>query len=90
MTEDTEAAAPPRNRSDRRAAKAEQRKNPDLLNDAEAAAYIGMSESWLRNGRSQQRPNMPRYLKTSNRVRYRRADLDRWLASQVVEPGEVA
>lgn len=70
--------------------KAGKRSNPELLSDPEAAAYIGMSVSWLRNGRSQQRPNMPRYLKTSNRVRYRREDLDRWLASQVVEPEEVA
>ena len=62
----------------------------ELLTERQAASYINMSVSWLRNGRSQQRPNQPRYLKISNRVRYRRSDLDNWLAEHVVEPGEVA
>ena len=79
-----------RNRTQRRALASEQGKNPDLLTDEDAAAYIGMSVSWLRNGRSQQRPNQPRYLKISNRVRYRRSDLDNWLAEHVVEPGVAA
>jgi predicted DNA-binding transcriptional regulator AlpA len=61
-----------------------------LLTEREAAAYLGMSVSWLRNGRSQQRVNIPPYVKISNRVRYRRADLDNWLAAHVVMPGEAA
>lgn len=57
-----------------------------LLTEAEAARYIGMSVSWLRNGRCYDREGQPPYFKISNRVRYRRTDLDDWLADRHVQP----
>ena len=49
------------------------------LPDREAAIYIGMSESWLRQSRVSGNPDAPPFLKIGRSVRYLRADLDIWL-----------
>ena len=49
------------------------------LTSAEAARYIGMSESWLRQTRMRGASDAPPHLKISRSVRYLREDLDDWL-----------
>lgn len=49
------------------------------LKDPEAAHYIGMSESWLRQSRMRGNPEAPPYIKIGKAVRYLRSDLDAWL-----------
>ena len=48
--------------------------------DAEAAHYIGMSESWLRQSRMRGNPEAPPYIKTGRMIRYCVDDLDGWIA----------
>ncbi len=50
-----------------------------ILKDPEAAHYIGMSESWLRQSRLRGNPEAPPYIKIGKAVRYLKADLDAWL-----------
>ena len=51
----------------------------------EAARYIGMSDSWLRQSRMADRTDGPPFFRAGTRaIRYRRADLDRWLESRLV------
>jgi len=52
------------------------------LTDREAAIYIGMSASWLRQSRVTGNPDAPPFLKIGRSVRYLRADLDIWLEHQ--------
>ncbi len=52
------------------------------LPDREAAIYIGMSESWLRQSRVTGNPDAPPFLKIGRSVRYLRSDLDIWLERQ--------
>lgn len=55
----------------------------DALTEAEAARYIGMSQSWLRKARCFDRPDQPPYIRiTSRSIRYLRTDLDAWLESR--------
>ena len=54
-------------------------RNPDMLRSAEAACYIDMSDSWLRQTRMAGRADGPPFLRQGRAVRYRRCDLDRWL-----------
>ena len=49
------------------------------LKDPEAATYIGMSESWLRQSRMRGNLGAPPYIKIGKAVRYLKADLDAWL-----------
>ena len=49
------------------------------LKDPEAARYIGMSESWLRQSRMRGNPDAPPYIKIGKAVRYLKIDLDAWL-----------
>lgn len=53
------------------------------LNDREAAAYLGMSVSFLRqdrlNGHREGQTPGPRWIKIGRSVRYLREDLDEWL-----------
>ena len=53
------------------------------LGEADAARYIAMSRSFLRQSRMDgdraSRTPGPRYLKIGRAVRYLREDLDRWL-----------
>lgn len=53
-----------------------------VLNEREAAEYIGMSPSFLRQSRCKSgRVNGPAWIKPTDRaVRYRIADLDAWLS----------
>ena len=52
------------------------------LKDPEAAKYIGMSESWLRQARMNGNPDAPPFLKIGRAVRYLQDDLDAWLESR--------
>jgi predicted DNA-binding transcriptional regulator AlpA len=56
---------------------------PRTLSEAEAAEYIGLSRSTLRqgrcDGRRENRIPPPPYLKIGRKVAYLRDDLDRWL-----------
>ena len=54
------------------------------LTESQAADYIGMSRSYLRqdrmNGERENRTPGPRYIKVGSRaIRYLREDLDNWL-----------
>jgi|GEM_PF-3252661 len=61
----------------------EQKKaHPNALRDPEAAAYIGMSESWLRQSRMRGNPDSPPWIRIGRSVRYLRSDLDIWLAEK--------
>ena len=57
---------------------------PKLLNEAEAAAYIGMSRSFLRqsrmNGTSNSIPPIKFIRCGSRAIRYLRSDLDEWIS----------
>lgn len=60
-----------------------------LLTDPEAAAYLGMSISFLRQGRMEgRRANRspgPPFIKLGKAIRYDIQDLDAWLASNRCE-----
>ena len=49
------------------------------LTSPEAANYIRMSESWLRQSRMRGNPDAPPYVKIGRAVRYLETDLDAWL-----------
>lgn len=55
---------------------------PRTLSDREAARYIGMSPSWLRQSRVSGSADVPPHLKIGRAVRYLRDDLDAWLESR--------
>ncbi|MBU9615220.1 helix-turn-helix domain-containing protein [Burkholderia multivorans] len=55
-----------------------------LMTTAQAAEYLGISFHTLEIWRSTRRYHVP-FVKIGNRVRYRRADLDAWIASRLVE-----
>ena len=64
--------------------------DPPTLTSPEAARYLGMSDSWLRQSRMRGNPDAPPYIKLGKAIRYLRADLDAHLESlRHVEP-EVA
>lgn len=54
-----------------------------LLNETEAAAYIGMSRSYLRKARMEgnrrNRTPAPKFIKIDRTVRYPLEELDQWL-----------
>lgn len=50
---------------------------PHSLVEQDAAAYIGMSTAYLRQGRM--RDYGPAFIRCGRSVRYRRVDLDAWL-----------
>ena len=55
-----------------------------LLTASETADYLGVQAQTLAVWRSAKRyPDLP-YVKVGNSVRYRMADLERWLASRTV------
>ena len=54
------------------------------LSPKQASAYTGLAQQTLAAMRSQRRG--PKYLKLSNRVFYRQADLDEYLDSCLVDP----
>lgn len=57
--------------------------DPRLMDEVEAARYIGMSASFLRKARSDgsigERTPAPPYKKVGGSVRYDRRDLDLWI-----------
>jgi hypothetical protein len=61
-----------------------------VLFETDAAAYLGLRPQTLRLWRSKKKRRGPAYVKLGDgpgaRVRYRIADLDAWLAQQVVTP----
>ncbi len=65
-------------------------KNPDLINELEAAELLGCSRRTLQSWRSERRG--PPFVKLGNRrfsrVRYLRAELERWLTARTSQ-GEV-
>jgi hypothetical protein len=54
-----------------------------VVNETTAAAYCGISRQLLRNSRWRGYGG-PAYLKIGAAVRYRVADLDRWLESRLI------
>ena len=56
---------------------------PELLSTPEAAAYIGAKAHSLEVWRASGRYPIP-YVKVGRLVRYRRGDLDTWLASRTI------
>jgi predicted DNA-binding transcriptional regulator AlpA len=46
------------------------------LSERDAAEYLGMSESWLRQARLRQDEDAPRHFRMGRAVRYRIVDLD--------------
>jgi predicted DNA-binding transcriptional regulator AlpA len=56
--------------------------NPNVMQEAEAAKYIGMSSSWLRQSRFTGNPEAPPFIKIGRSVRYLLADLNQWLSDR--------
>jgi excisionase family DNA binding protein len=54
-----------------------------LFDDPEAAAYLGLKPGTLSVWRATKRYRIP-YFKVGRNVRYRRSDLDRFLASRTI------
>ena len=54
-----------------------------LLNNTEAGEYLGVAPQTLTIWRCVKRYNIP-FVKVGSRVRYRKEDLDAWLASRTV------
>ncbi|WP_432789809.1 helix-turn-helix domain-containing protein [Brevibacterium sp. K11IcPPYGO002] len=54
-----------------------------VMNEYQAAEYIGCSVSWLRNNRRS--PATPPFVKVGKNVRYRIESLDTWLEQQEVK-----
>lgn len=53
------------------------------FNNAQAAEYLGISPTTLSIWRCTKRYAIP-YIRVGNRIRYRKEDLDAWLASRAV------
>jgi len=54
----------------------------------DAARYLNVSDSWLRQTRMAGRADGPPYRRLGTRmIRYLRVDLDRWLEQRVCSPG---
>jgi predicted DNA-binding transcriptional regulator AlpA len=53
----------------------------EYMNTAQAARYVSMSEEYLEIARHRADGSGPEYIKLPRAVRYRRADLDRWMES---------
>src|SRR4051794_13043764 len=62
-------------------------RNPEMLRSIEAARYIDMSDSWLRQTRMAGRTNGPPFLRQGRAIRYRRCDLDCWLERRLCGGG---
>jgi predicted DNA-binding transcriptional regulator AlpA len=58
-----------------------------LLNDSQVSEIYGLTKPWLRRVRREHRG--PRFLRLGNKmIRYRREDIDAYLASHAVETEE--
>ena len=58
--------------------------NSDLLSNDHAASYLGLQPGTLEVWRCTKRHEIP-YIKCGRLVKYRRSDLDAWLASRTVQ-----
>lgn len=56
---------------------------PAVIDDVQAATYLGISPHWLRNNRRS--PSAPPFIKIGGRIRYRVSSLDTWLQQQEVK-----
>jgi len=63
--------------------------NSELLNEQQAAEFLGVVPGTLSVWRSTKRYAIP-FIKCGRLVRYRRADLEKWLESRTVSPVDVA
>lgn len=62
---------------------------PCLLTTDEAAAYLNVHPSTLEKGRQSHRAGLfPPFCRIGKAVRYREADLEKWLDNNLVEVGE--
>lgn len=65
----------------------------DVLTEKEAAEYITMSQSFLRqdrmNGYREGRTRGPEFMKLGRAIRYRKEDLDSWLIQNRVKRADV-
>jgi predicted DNA-binding transcriptional regulator AlpA len=67
--------------------------NRPVMHERDAAAYIGMSVSYLRLSRMRgatKCTDAPPFVKIGHAVRYLPRDLDAWLESRRQVPGEAA
>ena len=59
------------------------------ISEAQAAHYLGMSRSFLRqdrmNGQRENRTPGPRFIRIGKRIRYLIDDLDAWLEAHAVD-----
>ena len=55
----------------------------DLLNTEQAATYLGVTSRTLEVWRCTKRQAIP-YIKVGRLVKYRKAELDQWLAQQTI------
>jgi len=55
----------------------------DLINTEQAAAYLGVTARTLEVWRCTKRHSIP-YIKVGRLVKYRKTELDRWLARQTI------
>ncbi len=70
---------------------------PPVLTEPDAAAYLGKSQSWMRQrrfrdialGRAGAEPEGPAWIQVESSILYRITDLDAWLALKTVERGQV-
>ncbi|MCM8624147.1 MAG: helix-turn-helix domain-containing protein [Candidatus Accumulibacter sp.] len=61
----------------------------DLLDEHQAAAFLTIARGTLQVWRSTGRYNLP-FIKVGRSVRYRRRDLQEWLATRARETGATA
>ena len=54
----------------------------DFLSDAEVAKIIGCSRQSLKQWRIMQPPRGPKFVRFERMVRYRRSDVQKWIASR--------
>lgn len=56
-----------------------------LLSQSEAAEYLGTTVGTLNSWRHYGKQKIP-FVRWGNRIRYRKADLDAWIESQIINP----
>lgn len=61
--------------------------NPILLTQTQAAKYIGTTVGTLNTWRHYGRNPLP-YIKWGNRIKYRKEDLDAWIAENTINPNK--
>lgn len=60
-----------------------------LLNTEQAAAMLNVHSSTLEKGRQSYRKDLfPPFIRIGRAVRYRQADIEKWLDNQLVHVGE--